>query len=160
MQDRDAFEAALDETPDDWNLRLIYADWLDEHGDQSLARAQRWMAEHERMPLIGPDALLRMLGVRQPANTLGRCWEWWVYGEGVSGVGRDLFRRIPTPYSTVRGQGYCSTESRDWLSYLEFETRRDAEAALAAGLDRQATGEPPQFPDPDPHNSPSARLEL
>ncbi len=44
----DPFIAALDENPEDWNLRLVYADWLDDHGDHQFASAQRWMANHQK----------------------------------------------------------------------------------------------------------------
>ncbi len=153
MSDGDAFESALDDNPDDWNLRLIYADWLDDRGFQSLARAQRWMAEHKLMPSVGYDALLRSLGLR-PAGGIGVCWEWW-YGEhGTAGVGHDLFRQIPTPYSTA-GPPEGRRDARDWLNYLEFETRRDAEAALALGLDRQVAGLPPRFADPEVRRIPT-----
>jgi uncharacterized protein (TIGR02996 family) len=47
------FERQLGRNPKDWPLRLVYADWLDEQGDQELARAQRWMAKRERCPVIG-----------------------------------------------------------------------------------------------------------
>lgn len=37
------FIAALDERPDDWRLRLIYSDWLEEQGRLDEAACQRWM---------------------------------------------------------------------------------------------------------------------
>ena len=33
MTTEDDFQSALDAHPDDWNTRLVFADWLDEHGD-------------------------------------------------------------------------------------------------------------------------------
>ena len=44
---RDDFEHKLDNNPEDWKLRLIYADWLEEQGD-NFAETQRWMAEHQK----------------------------------------------------------------------------------------------------------------
>ena len=44
---RDDFEHKLDNNPEDWELRLIYADWLEEQGD-NFAETQRWMAEHQK----------------------------------------------------------------------------------------------------------------
>lgn len=38
------FEAALDQNPHDWDLRRVYADWLDEQGQPAYAFGQRWMA--------------------------------------------------------------------------------------------------------------------
>jgi uncharacterized protein (TIGR02996 family) len=43
MTDRDHFENALDRDPADAATRLVYADWLDEHDETALARAQRFM---------------------------------------------------------------------------------------------------------------------
>jgi uncharacterized protein (TIGR02996 family) len=51
MTDEQAtFENALDETPAAWELRRIYADWLEENGFEILSTAQRWMARHEKKP--------------------------------------------------------------------------------------------------------------
>jgi uncharacterized protein (TIGR02996 family) len=44
------FETQLDAKGDDWHLRLVYADWLDEHDEPAYAAAQRWMAAHEKRP--------------------------------------------------------------------------------------------------------------
>ena len=33
----DDFQRALDAQPDDWQTRLVFADWLDEHGDPRAA---------------------------------------------------------------------------------------------------------------------------
>jgi uncharacterized protein (TIGR02996 family) len=49
----DAFLSAIHADPDDESLRLIYADWLDEHGDDlGRARAEliRAQCELERLP--------------------------------------------------------------------------------------------------------------
>lgn len=44
------FERALAERPDDAGLRLIYADWLDDHGEAAYAAAHRWLAANGRWP--------------------------------------------------------------------------------------------------------------
>jgi hypothetical protein len=33
-----------------WGLRLVYADWLEEHGEWAYAAAQRWLARHGIAP--------------------------------------------------------------------------------------------------------------
>ena len=33
MTTEDDFQAALDANPNDWQTRLVFADWLDERGD-------------------------------------------------------------------------------------------------------------------------------
>jgi len=50
MNTKQAFEEAIEEKPDDWVLRLMYADWLDEHGDHDYAYRQRnWEKAHKYM---------------------------------------------------------------------------------------------------------------
>lgn len=46
------FESQLDANPTDWTLRLVYSDWLEEHGDIEFAKAQRWMAKHKKSFLV------------------------------------------------------------------------------------------------------------
>ncbi len=48
MTERDAFLLALAENEDDTTTRLVYADWLDEHGEHEEADRQRqWPAAKE-----------------------------------------------------------------------------------------------------------------
>ena len=47
---RAALEAALDQSPADWDLRLVYADFLEDLGETVLARGQRWIAANETCP--------------------------------------------------------------------------------------------------------------
>ena len=42
------FESQLDKDPANWDLRLIYSDYLEEKGNISLAQAQRWMASEKK----------------------------------------------------------------------------------------------------------------
>ncbi len=55
-----AFEAALNDDPNDWATRLVYADWLEENGFADYASAQRWMVEEKRQPVLGTGG-----------------WIWW-----------------------------------------------------------------------------------
>ena len=50
MTDRDGFLAAIIAQPDDDVPRLVYADWLDEHGDPERAELIRVQCELERLP--------------------------------------------------------------------------------------------------------------
>jgi uncharacterized protein (TIGR02996 family) len=45
----DDFHAALDAHPDDWQTRLVFADWLEEHGD-ARADGYRALAALRRVP--------------------------------------------------------------------------------------------------------------
>jgi uncharacterized protein (TIGR02996 family) len=113
--DRDAFEAALDADPDDWSLRLVYADWLDENGDADLARCQRWMAANRKRPVCRPPAFLHVADG----------WDWSLGNESLMyGIPRHLGKWMPWP---------GPSES----SYREYPTRRAAERALATALSKQ-----------------------
>lgn len=48
------FHLMLDETPDDWDTRKIYADWLEEKNRNEEAMCQRWMIEEEKCPIKYP----------------------------------------------------------------------------------------------------------
>jgi uncharacterized protein (TIGR02996 family) len=49
MTDETAFQAALDAEPSNSGMRLVFADWLEEHGDWRAA-GYRWMGEHHKWP--------------------------------------------------------------------------------------------------------------
>ena len=55
--EREAFEAALDAKPDDVETRLVYADWLADHGDRPLSWAQRFMCHWSLFPRRGDGKL-------------------------------------------------------------------------------------------------------
>lgn len=47
MDDREQFERQLQQNPNDWPLRLVYSDWLEEHGED--AGMQRLLACFSRL---------------------------------------------------------------------------------------------------------------
>jgi uncharacterized protein (TIGR02996 family) len=49
MTDESAFQAALDADPSNHDLRLVFADWLEEQGDWR-AIGYRWMGRHRKFP--------------------------------------------------------------------------------------------------------------
>src|SRR3954466_3476753 len=54
MPDDDAFLRAILDHPDDDLPRLVYADWLDEHGDPGRAEVIRVQGERARLPEDDP----------------------------------------------------------------------------------------------------------
>lgn len=58
--DREQFESAINANPKDFPLRLLYADWLEEQGDET-AEGWRWMAQNGKVP-------------KRLASPL--CWKW------------------------------------------------------------------------------------
>ena len=43
----------IEQRPDDWDARLVYADLLDDHGEHVKANGQRWQAVNKRAPNNG-----------------------------------------------------------------------------------------------------------
>lgn len=65
-----AFEQDIDTDPTDAQKRLMYADWLEERGDE-LCNAQRWMVERGWYPSLVPCG--QSYG---PKGTSGCNYEW------------------------------------------------------------------------------------
>jgi uncharacterized protein (TIGR02996 family) len=83
MKQEDAFLQAICDNPDDDTSRLIYADWLDEHGDEAgQARAAfiRAQIELARMPILDESAEMGArrrrlrIGEAQLLKAYGRSW--------------------------------------------------------------------------------------
>src|SRR5437879_720363 len=70
MSLEDAFLADILEHPDDDTPRLVYADWLDEHGQAERAEFIRVQCELERMPEGNPTRL----ALEDRAAELERGW--------------------------------------------------------------------------------------
>src|SRR5438309_3057056 len=77
MSAADGFLAAIRRDPDDDAPRLVYADWLDEHGDPDRAEFIRAEVEMARLPYDHP----RRRQLRDQANAIWKCHgERW-YGD-------------------------------------------------------------------------------
>jgi hypothetical protein len=89
-------------------MRLVYADWLEERGDPRAAH-QRWMARERKLPRFS-----------------GSSWDWWGYGDRPDCTPEDLpleiWRRLP-------GQS-----EKDFRLCKVYPTRASAENALFKAL--------------------------
>ncbi len=74
MQEQDALFAAILEAPDDDAPRLVYADWLDEHGQPERAEFIRVQVELSRLPEDGP--LAEALKAREGALLKAHADRW------------------------------------------------------------------------------------
>ncbi len=130
MSDQAAFEAHLDQHPDDWTHRLVYADWLDEHGHDVLADGQRWQAKHQKHPLGS-----------------GRDYAWWWHPTGfVNWQSNDR----PGSHSNVTNYSGPLTAVMDGMhgghDWGPYENRQEAEKTLAHALRKAGlTPEPQQM---------------
>jgi uncharacterized protein (TIGR02996 family) len=53
MNERDALLAGvLGRSPGDWSSLLVFADWLEDHGEDSQSYAYRWVAHRRRWPYV------------------------------------------------------------------------------------------------------------
>ena len=104
MTSEDDFQRALDADPDDWQTRLVFADWLQDRDDQ---RAEGYRA-------LG-------LNQRVPIRRSARRWAWYscrhTTGDDVTSWIRGV---LPDFWATVRGSKIGS-----------HRTRRAAEDAAA-----------------------------
>jgi hypothetical protein len=112
-----AWEEHLDENSDDFELRgTAMADFLEEHGDNIGAACLRWQAQARKRPW---------------------CRQW--YDETSvdpdidpgSDLPSDLFKMLP-----LSGGGLCKARSLDRATYIEYDSRRAAEAALRVAWQR------------------------
>src|SRR5262245_31666860 len=88
MSDHEAFLSAILESPDDDAPRLVYADWLDEHGDPDRATFIRVQIELARLPEFDPQRPRLRWAERQLRNAAGEAWL-----PPVPDLGRPTFRR-------------------------------------------------------------------
>src|SRR5262249_3250684 len=108
------FQKALDKNPDDWQTRLVFADWLQERGD---VRAEGYRA-------IGAQ---RMRPNRWEQGKKKFHWWWgggksdWARHSDVVVLPKDGFEQLPAP----RRDGHA------WPAHDDPNTRRGAENAAA-----------------------------
>jgi uncharacterized protein (TIGR02996 family) len=74
MTHEDAFRQAILEDPDDDGPRLVYADWLDDHGDPDRAAFIRVQCELARLP--AEDERRSELQARERRLLVRNYWEW------------------------------------------------------------------------------------
>jgi uncharacterized protein (TIGR02996 family) len=114
------FDAGLDRRPADWELRLVAADWLEEHGDTLGAECLRWQARFRKRPhrssFYGPEGK----------------WGWWVLWRNedwrttrpqVREVPETLWRKLPPRVTWFTG-------------FRSYATRAEAEYALRVAWGR------------------------
>ncbi len=135
MSDQAAFEAHLDQHPDDWSHRMVYADWLRDRGHEGLADAQAWMAKHRKRPV-------RMGGGLYENS---KRWRWFVAGDG-----EDWKSSRPEFTGVIAGRNgplyEVMNDTTKQKHLWGHPTRQAAEYALAHALRKAGmTPEPQQM---------------
>ena len=150
MTTEDDFQAALDADPNDWQTRLVFADWLDERGDP-------------RGP--GYRALGAMRNAPDHFDDGGHAWTWWKGSHG-------LCRR---EYLSADWWELLTGGEEDSETTREYLTRRAADdaaarafaklspgrrARLVAGRPTSGTAEPPENAGQRPPSFPGIDIDF
>jgi uncharacterized protein (TIGR02996 family) len=114
MTTEEDFQRALDREPDDWQTRLVFADWLQEHGDPR-AEGYRALGLIARWPVSGkmPDGTRYVLGNSDRARPKARKWKACI-------IPADWFALLVHP-----------REALPDLPWNYYTSRREAEDAAA-----------------------------
>lgn len=108
------FQRSLDLDPDNFGLRLIFADWLEERGDVRAA-GMRWMGENGKWP-----------------NAHGNIGPYW---SGIPHLDKDqdenLRKRTLPPAMLKALKGHID---RPATLYKEYRSRQAAEDALCHAI--------------------------
>ena len=99
----------IEEAPDDWELCLQFADWLEENGEPILAAGQRWQAKNQKRPLEDDKRSPRFLWLRTDEK-----WK----------------REIQVP------EDIFSVMAHEGVFVIGFDTLQEAELALAEALEK------------------------
>jgi uncharacterized protein (TIGR02996 family) len=114
MVTEDAFQTALDAEPDNFSMRLVFADWLEEAGDWR-AEGYRWMGELGKFPYDWSKSTV-VSGFRT--------FDWYLEDGGATWEVPE-YCRLPAWFRKA------FRTSLDWPDYV---TRRLAEEALCRAL--------------------------
>lgn len=134
---RDDWELILDQTPEDWDTRLVYSDWLEENDCYYPALAQRWLAENKKTP--GPACVIEAKWHEASwfcNDVAGQSWLFKDYRRHTVlarwCIDARLFLNL-TRYVVEgrRDRGHHNFYAKSWNS------RREAEQAIARELERR-----------------------
>jgi hypothetical protein len=120
----DAWETQLDADSTNWDLRRIYADWLEERGEVWAAVAQRWMADNEKNPWVLSDNGVAWYNYALRSEPTDR-----------SDLPLEILELVPG--ARLLFVRYSGEEAKR----AKFDSRRAAEAALAVALEKHLAKE-------------------
>jgi uncharacterized protein (TIGR02996 family) len=124
MPHNDSLLQAIIDNPDDNRLRLVYADWLEEHGEQERAEFIRVQCELARTP---PDSLRQAALEVREKELLKQHWQEWAgLLQGWAWV--SDFKRGFVEAVTVRPEDFLS-HADEWfrlapIRSIRFQTGR------------------------------------
>ena len=111
MNEHDALFQTILDNPDDDAPRLVYADWLEEHGDATRAEFIRLQIEAERLPAYEPRRAQRE---KRALDLLGNHRSAWQlpFAPDVTPPFAQTFRRGFVEHLTLTGAGFGALAGR------------------------------------------------
>ncbi|MBY0459689.1 MAG: TIGR02996 domain-containing protein [Gemmataceae bacterium] len=132
MRDDEALLAAVIQHPDEDTPRLIYADWLQDHGRPERAEFIRFQVERDRLP-FGADARRRELLARETALLERHRKRWFDPFRCAFGAVKVTFRRGFVEHLETDAQSYLASSQALYRSApLRSVVVRDTAAELLA----------------------------
>lgn len=126
MTTEEDFQAALDANPEDWQTRLVFADWLEEHGDpraegyRAIARLPRCNCRSD-----GPDKV-PFIWMKEDFGGLP------AYARLPNDWFEVLVAECTAPQLWDNGMpADFDPRGRRYMAWLNFSTRREADDAAA-----------------------------
>ena len=112
MNERDGFLKALEENEDDTSIRLVYADWLDDHGEHEEADRQRkWPA--------AKAWLVRLCRDNNPDPDEEDPYEMVISYEDLIELGREAAERGEFGFSCGNNMSMCDALRADSREFWE-----------------------------------------
>lgn len=105
MLEREGFEAAIRDNPTDYNLRLVFADWLDQHDEPEEADRQRKYRAAKEWVRDFADK------IDQGYSFLLRCAREWLEYRRDDGDNWDNYVHMGT------NEGYKDATDEDWAKF-------------------------------------------
>jgi uncharacterized protein (TIGR02996 family) len=132
MTTEDDFQKAIDESPEDWQTRLVFADWLQDRGDPRAA-GYRAIAILQRRPLQGHKSQKEGSGKTAQVKSVDT---WWWHCPS-SDANLNGYNHIPRDWFDLLPEGVGSKSF--WPVHTDVKglmSRRGCEDALAMAFSK------------------------
>ena len=133
MTTEDDFQKAIDKSPEDWQTRLVFADWLQDRGDPRAA-GYRAIAIQQRRPLQGHKSH------KDPKDKSGKVKNldtWWWHCPGNDSQVYTMYNHLPRDWYDLLPEGEGNKSF--WPVHSDTKglmSRRGCEDALALAFSK------------------------
>lgn len=112
MSMQDQFLLDLQQSPEDWNVRSIFADWCEDNDQPELAACLRWTVQAMKRPNLGS----RGVGTWFNAATVDPA-----LGEPASNIPEPLFRHLDGGNEVASQRTYASLTEAELALYRAWQ---------------------------------------